>query len=713
MSGSKLPFLSIVMPVYNEERFISQTLQQLIEQEYPIERFEILVVDGISTDRTASIVGALAKQHGNIYLLVNRMQRSSAGRNIGFKAAKGDYCVVVDGHCFVPDTRLLQNIALAFEKSGADCLGRPQPLDPPGLSTFQKGVALARKSRIGHGGDSLIYGNYEGFASPVSNGAVYHRHVFASVGYVDEDFDACEDVEFNYRVKKAGLTCYSSPSLAIKYYPRDNLTSLFRQMMRYGEGRRRFTRKHPEALTFNQLIPSAFVIGLISLFLLFLLLPFVQISTYLAVLSIPYIAYVSIITGITAKAMYLYGIRLGSCIPPIVLTIHVGLGLGFLKEVACWRGKRRSNKIKIAFVIDTIQSPTAGTEKQLLMLIKNLDRERFQPFLCVLTLSEWLHREFDGCEVILIGVQSFGNFASYWNILKFVVFLRKQRINIIQTHFVEGNIIGIIAGKLARVKSIISSRRNQGYWHDRLHLMLLKVLNKWTTCFLANSVSTRDWVVRIEGINSSRIRTIYNGLDIDRYCQATVIQRQKFLEKLGFPANAIIIGMVANLRPVKSIDLFLRAAKRVLERFPQVRLLIVGEGEELPSLLAICDQSDIASAVRFLGKRHDIPEILSCVDIGVLSSRSESFSNSIIEYMASGLAVVCTNVGGACEAIEDGVNGYIVAHGDTERMTDRLSRIIEQNMFQEMGRKGRVKAVAMFSHQNIVNQYQCLYEEIA
>lgn len=709
-----LPVLSIVMPVYNEEKFISQTLQQLFEQDYPPDRFEILVVDGMSTDRTQSIVSAISQQHDNIHLLKNFQQRSSAGRNIGFKAAKGDYCVVVDGHCFIPDSMFLRNIATAFEKSGADCLGRPQPLDPPGLTTFQKAVALARKSRVGHGGDSLIYGSYEGFASPVSNGAAYHRQVFATVGYVDENFDACEDVEFNYRVKKAGFTCYTAPNLEIKYYPRETLASLFRQMMRYGEGRRRFTRKHPEALTFNQLIPAAFVIGIISLFLLSLLLPFVQISTLLvAMFTVPYIAYTIMLAGISAKAMYLYGIRLGSLIPAILLAIHLGLGLGFLKEAASRRRKRTSTKIKIAFVIDTIESPTAGTEKQLLMLIKNLDRDRFQPFLCVLNSSDWILKEFAACEVFLVGVPSFGTFASYYNILKFISFLRREQIDILQTHFVEGNLIGVIAGKMAGVKAIISTRRNQGYWHDRLHLMLLKMLNRWTTCFLANSVSTRDWVERVEGIDSRRIRAIYNGLDIDGYYHGTKTQRRQFREHLGFPANAIILGIVANLRPVKSIDMFIRAAKKVLERSPHVRILIVGEGAEMSALVTICNELNVASSVRFLGKRLDIPEILSCMDIGVLSSSSESFSNSIVEYMAAGLAVVCTDVGGAREAIEDGISGYVVPCGDASRMTECLSRIVEQDMFQEMGRRGRERAVAMFSHKNIVSQYQCFYEEMA
>jgi len=114
----------------------------------------------------------------------------------------------------------------------------------------------------------------------------------------------------------------------------------------------------------------------------------------------------------------------------------------------------------------------------------------------------------------------------------------------------------------------------------------------------------------------------------------------------------------------------------------------------------------------FLGKRHDIPYILSCIDIGVLSSDSESFSNSIIEYMASSLAVVCTNVGGAKEAVEDGVNGYVTEPGNSRMMAECLISIIKNKHYYSMGQLGRQKALSMFSHMDVFSCYQKLYEDL-
>lgn len=327
-----LPFLTIVMPVRNEARFIRDTLMQLLKQDYPTDRYEILVVDGMSDDSTVSIVTDLAQHYSQIRLMENPSRLSSYGRNVGFRSGRGDYFLVVDGHCFIPTGSLFRNVVDCFEKSGADCLGRPQPLDPPGLTPFQQAVALARGSRLGHGGDSLIYGDYEGFASPVSNGAAYRRDLFDKVGYVDESFDAAEDVEFNYRVEKAGLTCYTSPLLTVRYYPRENISGLFRQMMRYGKGRRRFIKKHPQALTVNQLIPAGFVVGLslLGFSLVFFFITGISIPMFL--LAIPYVVYLLLVIFETIKIALRNEIKYVIHVPVIIFVIHFALGYGFLKE---------------------------------------------------------------------------------------------------------------------------------------------------------------------------------------------------------------------------------------------------------------------------------------------------------------------------------------------------------------------------------------------
>lgn len=338
-SNSEAPIVSIVMPVRNEEHFIVDTLTQLLRQDYPSDRFEILVADGMSDDRTREIVADIATKHPHVRLLDNPGRRSSSGRNVGFKQGRGDIFLVVDGHCYIPDDQLLKNTAGLIQTHQVDCLGRPQPLDPPGLSNFQQAVALARSSRLGHGGDSLIFGDYEGYASPISNGAAYTRRVFEKTGYVDETFDAAEDVEFNYRVEQAGFKCFTSPKLTIRYYPRPNVSTLFRQMTRYGKGRRNFTCKHPEALTLNQLIPTGFLCGLAFLLTLLLLDLFFSafpssLRTYVTTpLLLLYLFYLVMIFAESIRVAMREGWQHLRYLPLIFITIHSGLGWGFLKAV--------------------------------------------------------------------------------------------------------------------------------------------------------------------------------------------------------------------------------------------------------------------------------------------------------------------------------------------------------------------------------------------
>jgi len=347
---SELPFITVVMPARNEQSFVSDTVSQILEQDYPEKRLEVIVADGMSTDETREIVERISTNYPNVKLFNNPGHLPSSGRNVGFKNGQGDIFLVIDGHCYIPDKNLLRNVVRCFDKSGAYCLGRPQPLDPPGINDFQKAVSLARASKVGHSGSSFIYSDYEGYISPVSNGAIYKREIIEKVGYVDENFDACEDVEFNYRIEKAGFKAYMSPSLAVKYYPRESLKGLFRQMKRYGMGRSKFINKHPEAINLNMLIPPIFVLGLLVLIafglysglsFLFPLIRSAFIDAVAGVLGLIYGVYVILVLGESLRIGSKKGLRFFKYLPPIFFTIHFGLGFGFLKNLPEMFGKSK------------------------------------------------------------------------------------------------------------------------------------------------------------------------------------------------------------------------------------------------------------------------------------------------------------------------------------------------------------------------------------
>ena len=319
--------LSIIVPIRNEAHFIHQTLTQIKEQDFPKDCFEVLVVNGQSEDNTEAIIKEFIAQNPEmqIRLLQNRKRLSSAARNIAVRKAKGEYILIIDGHVHLPGSDLLKNYMAAAVKHNARVIGRPQPLDPPDTNYFQRVVALARCSFLAHSKESFIYSNFEGFTSPISIGVMYHRSIFNKIGYFDESFDAAEDLEFNYRLEKVGYQCFTSPGLAIKYYPRSNFSALFHQLRRYGLGRANFIFKHPERFTIETLLPAC-------LFLAMLLIP-------LALIAAPFIKYIWIIAvtcylmALSVESLRLLGKhRLSTVllIPPIIFTIHSGLGLGLI-----------------------------------------------------------------------------------------------------------------------------------------------------------------------------------------------------------------------------------------------------------------------------------------------------------------------------------------------------------------------------------------------
>jgi polysaccharide deacetylase family protein (PEP-CTERM system associated) len=332
------PFVSVIVPVRNEARCIRKTLEQLLEQHYDPKRFEVIVSDGQSTDDTRAIVGEMQEHHANLRFLGNPRRLSSAGRNLGIRAARGDIVAVVDGHADIDNPYYLNDLADAFTRSGADCVGRPQPLDVSGATALQRAIGAARSSRLGHHPASFIYSGDEQFVPPQSVAVAYRRWVFDSVGYFDEDFDACEDVEFNYRLDRAGVRCFFTPRVQVCYHPRSSLSGLFFQMRRYGQGRVRLLAKHPRTFSLSSLAPAVFLVGLL-------------VGPFLALLS-------SRLLGAYVGAVILYGLavvltslaialksrdwRLLPWLPMVFVTIHCGAGVGLLQEAARKSRRRHS-----------------------------------------------------------------------------------------------------------------------------------------------------------------------------------------------------------------------------------------------------------------------------------------------------------------------------------------------------------------------------------
>ncbi|MEA1980023.1 MAG: glycosyltransferase [candidate division Zixibacteria bacterium] len=319
--------LAIIMPVLNEELFIGKTLEQIYSQDFPMAEVEIVIADGGSSDKTKEIASSFKNRFGSLILLDNLKKFSSAGRNLGVKNSSAPYILILDGHINLPDKHLLSSIIDVFEKTDAKCLCSTQFLNPPDLIEFEKSIAVCSGSILGHRTRSKLFSNDESKIDPVSSCAIYRRDIFEIAGYFDERFDACADIDFNYRINKAELKSIMSPKLKISYYPKSSLNGLWQQMQRYGGGYFNFSTKH-NYYFLPQLIAGAGVFGFLFLFLLSML--HTPAFGFLKSVFGIYLLVIILFSGmLTVKEKNIGCLIFGLLIFP---TIHFGLGVGFWKQ---------------------------------------------------------------------------------------------------------------------------------------------------------------------------------------------------------------------------------------------------------------------------------------------------------------------------------------------------------------------------------------------
>jgi cellulose synthase/poly-beta-1,6-N-acetylglucosamine synthase-like glycosyltransferase len=330
INRNTFPKITVIIPIKNEAKFIASTIERILGQDYPAEKIEIITACGDSEDGSFDIVSAMASKEKRVKVFHNPVGLASGGRNIGIRNATGEIIVFIDGHTHIDNDQLIKNTALLMAEKEVSVLSRPQFLETPDNTIFQQAVALARKSTIGHGLDSTIYTNEDKYVAPTSSGASYKKEIFEEFGLYDERFDACEDVELNYRLAKSGYMSFTSMKLAVYYYPRNSLKGLFLQMSRYGKGRFRLWRKHPATLSIGTLLPSLFTLG-VPLIGLLSIISNIIFALFLILLTL----YVGVVVASSIYLSLRNGIKYFPILPAIYPTIHIGLGWGFLSEF--WR----------------------------------------------------------------------------------------------------------------------------------------------------------------------------------------------------------------------------------------------------------------------------------------------------------------------------------------------------------------------------------------
>lgn len=323
--GKHQPSVSIVIPIRNEETYITKCLQSVVEQDYSWEKIEILVVDGMSHDRSRELVAQFASRYPNIKLLDNPQRIVPRAMNVGIRRAKGDIIIRVDAHSYLEPDYVSQCITYLREM-GADNVGGL--MRARGENYIGQAIALATSSPFGIGGSRFHYSEKEQYVDTVYLGA-YPREVFDRIGLFDEELVCNEDYELNYRLRASGGRIFCTPAIKSIYYCRDSFPKLWKQYFQYGFWKLRMIKKHPRSVLPRHLIAPIFVFTLISSGVLGLMS---RLFAYIFLLAISSYGIVSLAFAFPIALRK--GWQYFPILPIVFGSMHITWGLGFLWSLA-------------------------------------------------------------------------------------------------------------------------------------------------------------------------------------------------------------------------------------------------------------------------------------------------------------------------------------------------------------------------------------------
>jgi glycosyltransferase involved in cell wall biosynthesis len=341
------PFVTLIMPIRNEAAFIARSLSSVLTQDYPAERLEVIVADGMSTDGTRQIVKSMQALYSRLRLIDNPGKIVPVGLNLALRQARGEIIIRVDGHCEIaPD--YVQCCVERLQKNEA--VGVGGPIETVGETLCARTIALAMSSSFGVGGAAFrTVKDREMMVETVAFPA-YKRGALAAAGPFDEELVRNQDDEYNYRLRTLGGKILLSPEIRSRYYSRGTLRSLWRQYFQYGYWKVRVMQKHPRQMRARQFAPFLFVTALL---LTLLLMPFLAIGAWL----FAFIAGLYLAANLGASVLIACKGNWRSLLlmPATFAALHLAYGLGFWAGLVKFRNRWGENKEMRASAITWMQ----------------------------------------------------------------------------------------------------------------------------------------------------------------------------------------------------------------------------------------------------------------------------------------------------------------------------------------------------------------------
>jgi glycosyltransferase involved in cell wall biosynthesis len=315
------PFVSVVIPMLNEEKYITQCLDSLVRQDYPQDRYEVLVIDGDSMDASPALVAQMRQQHPVIRLIKNPQRAIPKALNLGLSESRGEIFARMDAHSLAPPEYLKQCVKYLLE-TGADNVGGI--LKVAGAGYWGKSIAMGTSCPFGVGNSKFRYSQEEDFTQAGFPGAFWKKTLLSLGGY-DESFVINEDDVLNFRLMKKERKIFRTPKIAVTYFCRNALSKLWKQYFRYGFWKVKVIKKHGGPASIRHLIPAGFVASLIATGIAgFFFKPAVYLLAFILA------SYLTIGLAFAFRFALKTGMRYFFSLPMVFATLHLSYGTGFL-----------------------------------------------------------------------------------------------------------------------------------------------------------------------------------------------------------------------------------------------------------------------------------------------------------------------------------------------------------------------------------------------
>jgi glycosyltransferase involved in cell wall biosynthesis len=366
--------------------------------------------------------------------------------------------------------------------------------------------------------------------------------------------------------------------------------------------------------------------------------------------------------------------------------------------------KANPRRIKVLHLITSLE--VGGAQHGMLIGLPRFESDQYEHIVCSIMDRMQMASQFRaaGIEVRSLGLRRKMDLGVA---LRLRTLLKELRPDILHTYLLHGNVLGRLIGRLVGVPVIINSERTIGQAR-RWGRLATRLTNPLADAVEVNSEIGGKAIERDLGIPREKIELVRSGLDLSAFESAA--NGDVLRSELGVTNDQHLIVYLGRLRPVKGVEYGIRAFATAHTQCPEIRMALVGEGDQRGYLESLVRELGIVDFVSFLGVRNDVPELFAAADSVLMPSLNEGFPRTAIEAMAAGKPVIATRVGGTPEAIVDGTTGLLVPPKDAEALSGAIVRLVNDAELQaKLGKAGRERAEKNYSVDKYISRLDEMY----